>query len=591
MKKLLIALCCCGLFAQAQAQEEENKLAVRGSIQSDILIPQEDDKIGTGTYNDWGLTNTYAELHLMNKYMTAGARFEYLEHPLPGFEPNFKGWGLPHIYITGRYKGVELTAGDFYDQFGSGLILRTYEERSLGIDNSLRGGRLVVKPYKGINIKVLGGQQRIYWNHRNFLMPFAFANEFGGDYKNTENDTWVYGADIELNFDQWFKKMAERNTRFSLGFSAVSKHEGNEDILTLRPTGEKDQFGADKIGAYKLNLPNNVGAFDVRANLQAGNYNFLAEYAMKSEDPSFDNGYIYRRGNALLLSGSYSKRGMSALVQAKRSEDMAYRSVRSGTGTAGFINHLPAFSMQHTYALAALYPYATQNALGEWAFQAELGYNFKRKTALGGKYGTNVKVHFSHVRAIDREPLAEAGDNMMGTKGYESKFFKMGDETYYQDINVQIEKKLTRNFKLNLMYMNQRYNKTVVEGHGGTIKSHIAVAEAKYTFNKRFTLRGEAQYLNTKQDQGDWWFGLLELSILPNFMLTISDMYNAKVPNTDETATSKQHYYMFTGCFTHKSHRLQVGYGKTRAGYNCSGGVCRYVPASKGLQVSYNYNF
>lgn len=591
MKKLLIALCCCGLFAQAQAQEEENKLAVRGSIQSDILIPQEDDKIGTGTYNDWGLTNTYAELHLMNKYMTAGARFEYLEHPLPGFEPNFKGWGLPHIYITGRYKGVELTAGDFYDQFGSGLILRTYEERSLGIDNSLRGGRLVVKPYKGINIKVLGGQQRIYWNHRNFLMPFAFANEFGGDYKNTENDTWVYGADIELSFDQWFKKMAERNTRFSLGFSAVSKHEGNEDILTLRPTGEKDQFGADKIGAYKLNLPNNVGAFDVRANLQAGNYNFLAEYAMKSEDPSFDNGYIYRRGNALLLSGSYSKRGMSALVQAKRSEDMAYRSVRSGTGTAGFINHLPAFSMQHTYALAALYPYATQNALGEWAFQAELGYNFKRKTALGGKYGTNVKVHFSHVRAIDREPLSEAGDNVMGTKGYDSKFFKMGDETYYQDINVQIEKKLTRNFKLNLMYMNQRYNKTVVEGHGGTIKSHIAVAEAKYTFNKRFTLRGEAQYLNTKQDQGDWWFGLLELSILPNFMLTISDMYNAKVPNTDETATSKQHYYMFTGCFTHKSHRLQVGYGKTRAGYNCSGGVCRYVPASKGLQVSYNYNF
>ncbi len=591
MKKLLIALCCCGLFAQAQAQEEENKLAVRGSIQSDILIPQEDDKIGTGTYNDWGLTNTYAELHLMNKYMTAGARFEYLEHPLPGFEPNFKGWGLPHIYITGRYKGVELTAGDFYDQFGSGLILRTYEERSLGIDNSLRGGRLVVKPYKGINIKVLGGQQRIYWNHRNFLMPFAFANEFGGDYKNTENDTWVYGADIELSFDQWFKKMAERNTRFSLGFSAVSKHEGNEDILTLRPTGEKDQFGADKIGAYKLNLPNNVGAFDVRANLQAGNYNFLAEYAMKSEDPSFDNGYIYRRGNALLLSGSYSKRGMSALVQAKRSEDMAYRSVRSGTGTAGFINHLPAFSMQHTYALAALYPYATQNALGEWAFQAELGYNFKRKTALGGKYGTNVKVHFSHVRAIDREPLAEAGDNVMGTKGYDSKFFKMGDETYYQDINVQIEKKLTRNFKLNLMYMNQRYNKTVVEGHGGTIKSHIAVAEAKYTFNKRFTLRGEAQYLNTKQDQGDWWFGLLELSILPNFMLTISDMYNAKVPNTDETATSKQHYYMFTGCFTHKAHRLQVGYGKTRAGYNCSGGVCRYVPASKGLQVSYNYNF
>jgi hypothetical protein len=113
----------------------------------------------------------------------------------------------------------------------------------------------------------------------------------------------------------------------------------------------------------------------------------------------------------------------------------------------------------------------------------------------------------------------------------------------------------------------------------------------EYTFNKKFTLRGEAQYLHTDQDQGDWWYGLLELSVLPNFMFTISDMYNAHVPNTDETATSKQHYYMFSGCYTYKAHRLQLSYGKTRAGYNCSGGVCRYVPASKGVQISYNFNF
>ena len=574
------------LMGAAQEENEEQKVSLRGSVQSDILIPQEDQKIGTGTYDDWALTNTYAELHLLSKYVTAGTRFEFTEFPLPGFENDFKGWGIPHLYITGSYKGVELTAGDFYDQFGSGLIFRTYEERSLGIDNSLRGGRLVVKPYKGINIKVLGGQQRRYWHNRGF----GHANRYFDS-----DDSWVYGADVELSFDQWFKKMEEKNTRLTIGLSAVSKHEGNEDIITLRPTGEKDEFGAEQVGAYKLNLPNNVGAFDVRANLQAGNYSFLAEYAMKGEDPSFDNGYIYRKGSALLLSGSYSKRGMSILLQAKRSEDMAYRSVRSGTGTSAFINHLPAFSMQHTYALAALYPYATQNALGEWAFQAELGYNFKRKTLLGGKYGTNIKVNFSHVRAIDRTPLTDAQGNVatdvIGTKGYESKFFKMGDETYYQDVNVQLEKKLTRNFKLNLMYMHQRYNKTVVEGHGGMIKSNIAVAEGKYTFNKKFTLRGEAQYLHTDQDQGDWWYGLLELSILPNFMLTVSDMYNANVPNTDETATSKQHYYMFSGCYTYKSHRLQLSYGKTRAGYNCSGGVCRYVPASKGVQISYNYNF
>ena len=586
MKKYLPLLAAAVLTAlPAAAQEEDGGVSLKGSIQSDVLIPQEDQKIGTGTYKDWGLTNTYVDLQLLNKYVSAGARFEYLDHPLPGFEKDFQGWGVPHIYVTGRLKHAELTLGDYYEQFGSGFILRTYEERSLGIDNSLRGARLTLKPVKGVTLKALVGQQRVYWHNRSWDKDFTYLNG---------TDPWIYGADLELNVDQWFKRMDENGSRLTLGVSAVTKHERSEDIVNLRPTGAKDEFGTDILGAYKLNLPTDVGAIDVRAQFQKGNYSLMAEYALKSQDPSFDNGYIYRRGNALMLSGSYSKRGMSLLLQAKRSEDMAFRSERSRTGTAAFINHLPAFSQQQTYALAALYPYATQNALGEWAFQGEFSYTFKRKTALGGKYGTTVKLNASHIRGIDRQPLMAAGqpvENLQGTKGYTTKFFRMGHDTYYQDINVQLDKKVTKDFKLNLMYMHQRYNKTIVEGHGGTINSHIAIAEGKYTINKKLTLRGEAQYLHTKQDQGDWWYGLLELSVLPHFMFTVSDMYNAKVPNTDETATSKQHFYMVSGCYTHGAHRLQLSYGKTRAGYNCTGGVCRYVPASKGLQVSYNFNF
>jgi hypothetical protein len=133
------------------------------------------------------------------------------------------------------------------------------------------------------------------------------------------------------------------------------------------------------------------------------------------------------------------------------------------------------------------------------------------------------------------------------------------------------------------MYMNQRYNKTVVEGEGGMIKSNIYIAEGKYRMSDKVTLRGEAQYLHTKQDQGDWLYGLLELSVLPSWMFTVSDMYNSGETNL--------HYYLGSVMWSYKSHRLMLGYGRTRAGYNCSGGVCRYVPASKGLQLSYNYNF
>ena len=72
--------------ANANAQSNDG-IAIHGSIQSDILVPQEDQKLGTGTYKDDVLTNTYADISLDSKYVEAGVRFEYNEHPLPGFEP------------------------------------------------------------------------------------------------------------------------------------------------------------------------------------------------------------------------------------------------------------------------------------------------------------------------------------------------------------------------------------------------------------------------------------------------------------------------------------------------------------------------
>lgn len=548
-----MVLCGAGLLAfVANAQESGRKVVLHGSVQSDVLIPEEDEKIGTGTYSDWGLTNTYADLNLMSKYVDAGARLEFTEFPLPGFEPDFKGWGVPHIYVKGKLKGVDITAGDFYDQFGSGFVFRTYEERSLGIDNSLRGARVNVTGLKGVSFKVLGGLQRRYWDW--------------------SKDSWVGGADLELNLEQYSARMRDKNITWMVGGSYVLKHEKDEDIVVPGTN-------------YRLNLPEMVSAFDVRSRFQKGDYSLLAEYAWKSQDPSFDNGYIYHRGNALMLSGSYSRRGMSALLQVKRSEDMDYRSQRSMNGNSVFINNMPAFAYQHTYALAALYPYATQAAGGEWAFQGEVGYNFARRTPLGGKYGTKLKVNFSHVRSLDKEDVdAAVGTSLYGTKGYKSKFFKVGGETYYQDINVQMEKKLTKAFKLNLMYMNQRFNDAVIrQEDNGMIKSHIAVAEGKYQFNNKLTLRAEAQYLATKQDEGDWTYGLLELSVLPYFMFTVSDMWN--------NGESNVHYYMGSVTFNYKAHRLMAGYGRTRAGYNCSGGVCRYVPATRGFQMSYNFNF
>ena len=330
---------------------------------------------------------------------------------------------------------------------------------------------------------------------------------------------------------------------------------------------------------HKLNCPESVNAWDARARYQQGPVSVLLEYAPKSQDPSFDNVYVYGPGHVEMLSASYSRKGLSALVQIKRSENMSFRSQRSMTGISSMINHLPAFSMEHTYALAALYPYAT-NTQGEWAYQAELSYLFKKGTALGGKYGTQVRLNFSHIHSLE---VTGGEQDVMGGDGSKTSFWGWGDETYYQDINVQLEKKLSRTVKLNLMYMNQCYNKTAVEGEGGMVRSNIAVADVRWNVARKWTLRGEVQYLSTRDDQGDWWYGLLELSWAPHWMLTVSDMYNSGETNI--------HYYQGLITYNVRSHRIQVGYGRTRAGYNCAGGVCRYVPASRGVTVAYNYNF
>jgi len=530
-----------------------------GSLQSENLMENKDS--GSGVHI---MDNSYLNLNLTSKNIYAGIRLDFTEWPLPGYEVDFKGWGLGNIFLTWKYKKLDVTAGSIYDQFGSGLLFRSYEERSLGIDNSLIGGRICYQPYKGIALKVLGGKQKRYHEY---------------------NDGFVAGADAEFSFDQWITNLSENNTFWSVGTSWITKYEPDENIMFIDKEAEWFK---------RLNLPKYVAAFEIRSKLQTKSVCILAEYAQKANDPSKDNGYIYRKGQVVLFSLTYSKRGMTGMLQAKRSDNMSFRSKRSELGISSFINHLPAFTQQHTYALATIYPYATQPE-GEWAFQGELSYNFNRGTALGGKYGTKVRMNASHIRSIDKRNIPNSG--YIEADEYSSDFFKWGDVTYYQDINIDVDKRITRDFKLNLMYLNQHYNPVVV-GHvdEGMIANHIFVAEGKYQVSKKVTLRAEAQYLSAsdyigdenidvheRSNQGGWVFALLELSFASGWMFAVQDHYNS--------GATKQHYYMFSGVWNYKSHRIELGYGRTREGYDCSGGVCRMVPETNGLRVNYNFTF
>ena len=542
-----------------------DRIRLTGAVQTEFLIPVTDGGLGIDhgdreVYSADVMNNTYFDLTLNAPYFSAGGRFEWAKWPLPGFEPLFEGWGVPYFWATGRYKGVSLTAGDFYEQFGSGLILRTYQERSLGIDNAIRGGRLKIQPGGGVSITALGGKQRRYWEH---------------------NSSWLWGGDVEWNLAEAFPKAFGYNYGTTFGFSYVGKH-------------EKQTYVEDPTHMYHLKFPENTAAFDGRVNVKLKDFNILLEGATKNNDPSVDNNFTYRRGSAFLLSTAYSSKGVSAFIQAKRSDNMSWRSDRMVDGVSSFINHLPAFTETQTYALAAMYPYSTQ-ADGEWAFQAEVRYQFKRKTALGGRYGTNIRLSGSYISGLDRPWPEGAGHTPasypVGSNALGAAFWKIG-ELYYADVNFELNKKLSSKFQFTFFYLFQRYNQHIVLGHGTNgdmVNANIFIGEGQWKMKKNLQLRFEAQYLHTAQDLGDWVAATVELSVAPHWMFTITDMQNFN--DNPEFGPVKKNYYSFGVTYNYLRNRFYVAYGRTREGYNCSGGICRWVPASKGFTVTYNYTF
>ena len=539
-----------------------------GNVRSDWLVPQNDAVIGTEATNQKLLSNTAAQFSLTYKQWEAGLRYEYQQHPLPGFEKDFAGYGLPYAYLRGRLGSFDVTLGSYYEQFGSGFILRTYEAPTLGIDSHLRGLRLALDAGAGVQIKAIAGRQRHYWS---------------------TNPANIFGLDGEWTLPQL---SFVPQSRIILGASWVGKHEKQDNITRIvSRSGEAYPL------RQQLIQPLWVQAFDVRLAFHQRHFNTLLEYAVKGQDPSFDNGYTYGLGSAWLLSTSYSRRGVSALLQAKRAENMSFRSQRSGSLSPSMLNHLPPFTPQPTYALTTLYPYATQSVPGEWAFQGEFSYALPKRTRLGGRYGTTLKLHASQIFALGLKSIASASPfertnaALIGTDGAQSQGFFAFGQTLYREIGVDLDRRLSRPLHLHLSYLHQVYDKTAIEGKGGNILTHIGIGELRWKVSRDWNIRTELQYLHTRQDQGDWTSALVEISAFHDWMFTLADQYNAHVYSSALHRVSAVHYLQGFLTYTAGMHRLQIGYGRTRAGYNCAGGVCRYIPAQRGWTLSYNLTF
>ncbi|MCC6372018.1 MAG: hypothetical protein IT236_13525 [Bacteroidia bacterium] len=553
---LLLVLC---NSKQVTAQNISDEGSIHGNYQIDAQYYNPDSLINAPKVPEKMLSNVFGNINYQKGKFSAGIRYEAYNNVMQGFDARYKGQGITNRFARYQDKLLDITVGNIYEQFGSGLLFRTYYEPGLLYDNSLDGARVISNPYKGITLKGLVGKQRSFF---------------------TVGPGIVRGFDGEVNVNELLDSAGMRvKTKLILGGSFVSKYQSaaNPDFI----------------------MPENVGAYGGRISVINEGFNFFAEYAVKENDPSLANSstvkgkqyYRYKNGDALFISASYATKGFSFLLQAKRIDNMSFRSDRDASVQNLLINFMPATTRQHTYLMPAYSPYATQPT-GEVGGMAEMQFKLKKGTPLGGKYGTEVTINYSHANALKQVNVA---DSTTTSDLYKTNYNQAGVDLYH-DLFVEINKKFSKKIKATLMLCNQFNNINIVlhntpKGAYSNMKSKIGVLDVTYKYKSNSAIRFEAQgMLRNNKDTlnlGSWAVGMIEWTPNTHVFVAVLDQYNYGNP----VENLKLHYFLVTAGYTNGPHRISVSYGKQRQGIFCVGGVCRVVPASNGVAISITSSF
>lgn len=559
------------LLYPAAAQHQIGNGRISGDFGFNGMYYIPDSIIGAEKVDSKVRGNAFLNILYSNGGFSAGARYEFYMFPLIDFEKiGYKGQGIKYFFADYKNSFIQVTAGNFYDQFGNGLTLRAYEERDLGIDNSLLGGRVKITPYKGIYIKGVWGIER--YNFESYIGRRDF----------------VRGLDAEVSLGEIFPVVQDKGFIAKVGGSFVSKYEKVEAPVLFNLYSNTDSVTEAMIPTDKI--PSNVATWAARMSFGYKGFRLDGEYARKINDPNIGNGFIYRHGEALFLSATYSMKGFGIAASFIRADNMDFRSQRmEKTNSMLAINCIPAINRQYSYQLIGDYSYASQPN-SQIGAQVQINYQIPKKSVLGGKYGTDLTFNYSRFHNTEQAPVAEAIANgtTFGTEGYTSKFFKFGPDLLYQDVGFEISHRFNnKNWKLMLAYNYLTYNLEVLQGHEGMMRGHLVASEVSYKITNKHALRLEAQHLYTKDNEGSSVYAMLEYSFSPNWFVSIGDEYCYGNPDK----LHRTHYYNVSCAYVWNTTRIALNFGKTKEGILCIGGVCRSVPASYGLGLSVTTSF
>jgi hypothetical protein len=158
----------------ANLSDESQKGYVTGSFETNTNRYQDDVKTSATVPDGNFGSNNYLKLDYYNDKFSAGVQMEAYQPVLVGYPSELYGAALTNYYVSWKDDGFSVTAGTFYDQFGSGLLFRTWEDRALGLNNALMGARVSYNFKDIFAVKALWGMPR-------FGMTFSDTQVKGAD--------------------------------------------------------------------------------------------------------------------------------------------------------------------------------------------------------------------------------------------------------------------------------------------------------------------------------------------------------------------------------------------------------------------------
>lgn len=548
MKRLLLLSL---LAAFGQALFAQNTARVTGNLQSNGNFFISDSIIGaTGTpqydYQKFG-AESWLNLNYSNWGFDMGLRFDMFNNSnLLNANGSYTAEGIGRWYIQKKIDKFELAGGYLYDQIGSGIIFRAYEERALMIDNALFGIKVGYQINDNWKIKAFTGRQK-----RQF-------KTYG---------SVVRGASVE----GFIKPDSTKNFSLAPGAGVVARTFDDETINAI-------------VGDIKFYLPQdrtdaqyNTYAGTLYNTLTAGNFSWYIEGAYKTKDVIF-NDLVTRaidtlgntvRGKLVNTDGytaytslTYGNKGLGVTLEAKRTENFRFRIDPFQFLVQGQVNFLPPMARQNTFRLPARFSPNTQE-LGEQAIQLDLKYALNKQISLG--------LNISDIQQLDGTEL-------------------------YREIAPELTYKYKRKWQLLVGTQVLKYNIAVYQFKDSIVNAVTPYAEWLYKFTPRKSLRVEAQYLHTEEEFGSWAFMLAEFGWAPHWLVYASDMY--KIPHSNKSRYPEEktrfdglHYPTIGIVYTQKANRFSISYVKQVEGINCAGGICRYEPTFHGVRMQISSAF